>query len=272
MKRMLQRWSARTVGRAISAWPGSRIAILCYHSVHPENSFSTRPEAFEDHLRWLSEHCDVIPFNQVFAGDYGNRDRPAVAITFDDGYADNHEVAMPLLVKYGLTATFFLTAGFLQARQSVVHRFADGWQVPSSEIVPMTCSQMQELLAAGMQVGAHGYSHRPLGVLDETSTMTELTGSKNFLEDALGISIVNMSYPYGRPGSAVARETVRLAEEAGYQRAALVLFRRVQPADSLLELPRFVVDEDNVDVVREKILGRWDAIGICREQWVRLFP
>ncbi len=270
MRRTLHEWSARSIGRFFAPPLERRVAILCYHSIHPTISFSLHPEIFEAHLRWLTANCDVVRFGQLVPGHCDEGSRPEVAITFDDGYLDNYEIALPLLLKYKVTATFFLTPGFLLKRQEVVDHLAAGWRAPASEITPMIWSHAENLLAAGMDIGAHSFSHIALSRLDETSAMAELSDSKRVLETTLGIPVAAMSYPYGRPGSAVRPETIRLAAEAGYTRAALVLFRGVRSADSLLELPRFVADDDSVESLSEKIRGWWDPIGIFREHWARL--
>jgi hypothetical protein len=74
-----------------------RVVVLCYHSVHPSMSLpsSTPPELFERHMRWLREECDVIPFARAWEERRrAARSRPAVAVTFDDGFADNHTYAL----------------------------------------------------------------------------------------------------------------------------------------------------------------------------------
>src|SRR5258708_39668817 len=93
----------------ISSQQCDRRVILCYHSVNPKTSFSTPPARFEEHLRWLSGHCHVEALVDIISGRSRATGRPHVAITFDDGYHDNHEYVFPLLQKYGLSATFFLT-------------------------------------------------------------------------------------------------------------------------------------------------------------------
>jgi len=97
--------------RLVVPWASSRVVVLCYHSVHATDpTASATPELFGRHLRWLREHCEVTPFRRVMDVVHDRpASRPAVAITFDDGYADNFECAFPVLNQYGLSATFFLT-------------------------------------------------------------------------------------------------------------------------------------------------------------------
>ena len=105
---------ARRTGRAV---------ILCYHGVRPRPggafdpnaTMHVTPQLFAAHLAYLTGACDVLPLDAVA----GRRAAPqpngriAVAITFDDGYRDNLEFALPLLRAYGCPATIFLPTSFI---------------------------------------------------------------------------------------------------------------------------------------------------------------
>ena len=129
----LRRWAKSVllrVGRhTVMPSPFPRVIVLCYHSVHPRSSdASTTPELFDRHLAWLKEHCDIIPFRRVLESTHRKTNRPMVSVTFDDGFADNYEYAFPLLRRYGVHATFFLTAGFLEKDPTVLERFQTLWR------------------------------------------------------------------------------------------------------------------------------------------------
>ncbi len=94
------------------------LSILIYRRVlaHPDPLF---PEAFdasrfEQHLKWLTRWFKVLPLPQAVQR-LRSHSLPsrAACITFDDGYADNAEVVLPLLQRYGVSATFFVASGFL---------------------------------------------------------------------------------------------------------------------------------------------------------------
>lgn len=101
---------------ALSRWSG--VLVLNYHRVGDAQAsdadrslWSATAEAFDLQLATLAHHADVIgpaDLPDALAG----RGR-SVMLTFDDGYRDNFEIAYPLLRAHGLTATFFLTTGFL---------------------------------------------------------------------------------------------------------------------------------------------------------------
>jgi len=103
---------------ASSGRQGGKLSILLYHRVLAEPD-PLRPdefdqEAFRLHMDVLSECFNVLPLNRaVELLQNGKLPPRAVSITFDDGYADNETVALPILLDLGLTATFFVATGFL---------------------------------------------------------------------------------------------------------------------------------------------------------------
>src|SRR5437870_3556674 len=116
LKSTVKALARKASGRWIAGEPARRVVVLCYHSIHPTKSFaSATPVVFSQHLDWLAERCDVVPLAQIVRGGATEaRARPAVVITFDDGYLDNYEYAFPILASRGLPATFFVTVGLLE--------------------------------------------------------------------------------------------------------------------------------------------------------------
>lgn len=103
--------------RPVSALRGPRGLVLTYHRVfdaaRDPYCLCVGPDHFAEHLDVLPELADVVPLSEV--RDVGRGRRRRVAITFDDGYADNVETAAPLLFERGIPATFFLTTEGLDA-------------------------------------------------------------------------------------------------------------------------------------------------------------
>ena len=95
-----------------------RLSVFIFHRVLPKSDplFPNEPDAqsFARTLGWIKSWFNVLPLDA--AVDHLKRqDLPARAavITFDDGYADNRTIALPILLQHGLTATFFIATGFL---------------------------------------------------------------------------------------------------------------------------------------------------------------
>jgi peptidoglycan/xylan/chitin deacetylase (PgdA/CDA1 family) len=106
----------------MTLWPQDRLSILIYHRVlaRPDPLFpgEVDAEAFERHLRLLKRFFNVLPLHEA-TGRLRQRRLPprAACITFDDGYADNATVALPILQRHGLSACFFIATGYLDGGQ-----------------------------------------------------------------------------------------------------------------------------------------------------------
>lgn len=100
------------------AGPKARLSVLIFHRVLPESDVIFPDEMharrFDELCGWLAAWFTVLPLDQAVARlRAGTLPARAACITFDDGYADNYSVAMPILQRHGLTATFFIATGFL---------------------------------------------------------------------------------------------------------------------------------------------------------------
>lgn len=147
--RQVPAWAAglRTALRALS--PGGRrgrLSIVIFHRVHarPDPLYPQEMHAAEFRVRmqWLREWFNVIPlFEAVTALARGKLPERALAVTFDDGYADNATIALPILHELGLHATFFVATAFI-----------DGgcmWNDTIIEALRTTCSSELDLSALG---------------------------------------------------------------------------------------------------------------------------
>jgi peptidoglycan/xylan/chitin deacetylase (PgdA/CDA1 family) len=95
-----------------------------YHSIvedpqSTQNSIglSQSCRVFEDHIRTLAQQYTPVTLDQVsqFASEGGSLPRRAVAVTFDDGFADNYECALPILRRYGVPATFYIMVNAVES-------------------------------------------------------------------------------------------------------------------------------------------------------------
>jgi len=122
-----------------------RLSILIFHRVllRPDPLFPEVPSAveFEARMRWIRTWFNVLPLTLAIDRLYdGTIPARALAITFDDGYADNEEVAAPILKRLGLCATFFVATGFLQGDCMFNDRVIEairGHQAPQLDLRPI---------------------------------------------------------------------------------------------------------------------------------------
>lgn len=269
MRALIKKLIVETGRRVLSPKVSSRVIVLCYHSVHPTRLLvSARPKLFEQHLRWLTEYCTCVPFSEVLleAARPEERDRPLVSITFDDGYADNYEYAFPLLDKYDVPATFFLTVGFVEHDPITMERFRGFVRGDPEGTRALGWSQVREMREAGMKFGTHTYSHPNLAQLEAAAAAAELWQPKAIMEDRLGERIALTAYPFGKPKRHFTPETMELVSKLGYDCAAAITCRSVCASPSRYAIPRFYVAGDSLRTLQEKIFGGWDLLGLWHER------
>jgi peptidoglycan/xylan/chitin deacetylase (PgdA/CDA1 family) len=181
------------------------------------------------------------------------RDEKLVALTFDDGYADNVEAALPILREFGFTATCYVTSGHLGGFNEWDAEMLRVW-TPM-----MTREQLAVWRDAGMDVGAHTRSHRDLSTCSDAEELRqEIAGSKTDLERLTEGPVAHFSYPFGRYGSAA----VAAVRQAGFATAVSVRDRRARATDDPLQLPRMYVGGNHlVPFVLARMLtgfGDWE--------------
>jgi peptidoglycan/xylan/chitin deacetylase (PgdA/CDA1 family) len=211
---------------------------MLYHSISSRPSaliepFSTRPDVFGEHLDCIRE----LGFSSLTISDLVARiqgrsalpERPIV-ITFDDGFADFADVAAPALHERGLVSTIYLTTGFLRGRAG--HPPVRGFDDPM-----LAWSQLTELPAQGVEVGAHSHTHPHLDTVRRRRAWDEITRSKALLEDALHTEIRSFAYPNGY-SSPMVRSLVR---QAAFSSACSVKDALSCTEDDLFAIPRLMV-------------------------------
>jgi peptidoglycan/xylan/chitin deacetylase (PgdA/CDA1 family) len=220
----------------VTTAPSLPVPILMYHEIAPPSETSSRlavtPEAFAAQLAFLHdegyETVTAVDLSKILAGKEKRPDR-AVVLTFDDGYADFHSRVMPLLDRYGFTATLFMTTGWVR----------DAGPPPAGRRpgLMLSWSQINEAVRAGIEVAAHSHSHPQLDRLPLKRLSDELSISKAQLEDKLGCPVTGLAYPFGYSNARV-REVAR---ELGHGYGCSVGNVIMSGEADLLALPRLTV-------------------------------
>lgn len=214
------------------------IPILMYHSVSdrpaPETrSLAVRPADLADQLGHLRDRgFSPLTFsalvNALRDENHALPPRPIV-ITFDDGYADFHAEALPILDQYGFPATVFLTTGWLDdAGLNAAGRPLDRM---------LTWSQVKEAAAHGVELAGHSHSHPQLDQIGDDALHEELSRNKALLEDELGRPVTTMAYPYGYFNARV-RQAVTTAK---YEAACAVNNTLAAERHDRFAMPRLTV-------------------------------
>jgi peptidoglycan/xylan/chitin deacetylase (PgdA/CDA1 family) len=217
------------------------IPILAYHNVEraPAGARLQRlyvtPEQFERQLRTLRRlgFRGVSMSETVAALKAGSANR-LVGLTFDDGYVDNLTVAMPILQKYGFTATCYAVSD----RVGTYNQW-DAQQLNVRKPL-MDGAQLEQWVDGGMEIGSHTSTHPRLDQLEPGPAYDEIAGSRTALSQLLGREVKHFCYPYGRFVPAVA-DYVR---QAGYESAVSTQRGIARASDDLYSLPRVSVHGD----------------------------
>lgn len=213
------------------------VPILMYHEIaepaQTSSHLAVSPGLFARQLAYLHG----AGFHTMTAGalaeslDGGGSTPPgrALVLTFDDGFEDFHRTALPLLDRYGFTATLYVTTGWVQ----------DNGPLPAGRRPGRMLSwrQISEAAQAGIEIGAHSRLHPQLDQLPSAVLREELRVSKEQLEDRLGSPVPGLAYPFGYSNSRV-RQEVR---DAGHRYACAVGNTLLGEAPDLLALPRLTV-------------------------------
>jgi peptidoglycan/xylan/chitin deacetylase (PgdA/CDA1 family) len=208
---MLPRMDPRATERA------SPVSILVYHAVTDTPGshvapFTVSPADFHRHLDLIAERgLRCVTFSELLELESREGAAPAgtVVLTFDDGYADFADNVAPALSARALASTLYLTTGWLEGA---------GPREPGPSDRMLSMDQLPDLLAAGVELGAHSHSHPHMDTLPPAPLRDELRRPKQMLEDALGQPVTTFAYPHGYNGPRVRRAT----QEAGYANAAAV--------------------------------------------------
>jgi len=199
-------WLMRTRGRLDT----SGLRILFYHRVSEDREeLAVAPDAFAEQMDYLASEAyrvvDVLTAIDLL--DSGKPLARTVAMTFDDGFLDVAEHALPVLSERGFQATVFVSPAVTDGRSSF--EWYREHQPPL-----MNWDDIAELDRDGtLRFEAHSLTHPNLPALDEAALWKEIAGSKRELENRLGRVVQAFSYPSGLYGD---REE-RFVWEAGYR-------------------------------------------------------
>ena len=142
----------------------------------------------------------VVPLERISRGLRGSADLPArgVAITFDDGYANFHGEAFPVLREFGFPATVFLVPGLCGGRNNWPGNMPG---IPTLDLLDW--SQISELAREGVEFGAHSMTHADLSRLPVGAAREEVARSKLVIEKRLASPVRFFAWPFGRTNRAL---------------------------------------------------------------------
>ncbi|MDF1545110.1 MAG: polysaccharide deacetylase family protein [bacterium] len=199
------------------------------------NSVSSRPSvlAFHkltNHLTYGINNYSPRRFRQLF--DFLQQrglDLKDILVTFDDAYEHLYHQLPPLMEWYGIRPLLFVPTAFVGKENSWDFSYRLRAEKHLSE------TQITELADRGVRFGSHGDQHVDLSRLNEADCRSELSRSKQLLQELTGQEVNQISYPFGRYN----QQVVRLAVETGYKAGYTTRYPR--EADSNLQQGRYPV-------------------------------
>ena len=284
--------AAMRVEQVAWAMSARKLRILCYHGVCRDEvvaepwvpSYFVSQSRFERQLRYLRRHATVLPLSEAIARlKNDSLPRRAVSLTFDDGYANNVELAAPLLRRFDMRATVFLSTAYVESgdyypviRLKLVRlarkdaRLPDYKRTPVDDLNaalaahwpavetalstvqretlrPMTVDEVRSEIGGALEFGAHSHSH---GIARNESTarrVHEVRTSLRKVREWTGQSSCCFSYPNGQDGDFGEPELAALRQEGVAAAVTGMIGINGRGAD-LLRLRRLPVTKQHDDV------------------------
>lgn len=186
--------------------------VLMYHSVADDpldrSPWAVHVDRFEQQMRWLSRRgLKGASMREALGARSDSSGKRLIGLTFDDGYRDFLECALPILERYDFTATAFVVAGSLGGKS--VWSAQDSWKALLTE------EEVRSVAAAGIEVGSHGLHHVSLPSDTEGDLISEVTESRRILQAVSGQEVRGFCYPFGDHDARVLDRT----QAAGYDYA-----------------------------------------------------
>lgn len=223
--------------------------IAMYHSVEPYQQdpylVTVSPDRFDQQLDWmLARGLRGVSMRELVAAQHADgsrgRTRNLVGLTFDDGYADFVQYALPALRRRGFTATVFAIAGWLGGENS--------WDAEGPRKALMTAAQLRQIAGSGVEIGSHGLTHVSLPSVTDAALADETVRSRRMLQEITGQEVAGFCYPYGD----VDDRAFEYVRRAGYSYACAIWG---SPLTGRHALPRsYIGDTDYPLRLRAKLI------------------
>ncbi len=216
------------------------IIVVFYHRVaddHP-NPWTISTRQFSRQIDWLRRHFMLVSLEEAQSRIRSCRnDRPVVSITFDDGYADNCEVALPLLIRHRIPFTYFVSVRHVRRGEAFAHDALMGRPLRTN-----TVEQVRAIATAGAEIGLHTRTHANLGrVADPDRLFDEVVTAGTDLANLIERPVRYFAFPYGLPQH-LNRVAFQLAWDAGYLGVCSAYGGYNFPGDDPFHIRRFHAD------------------------------
>jgi peptidoglycan/xylan/chitin deacetylase (PgdA/CDA1 family) len=189
--------------------------VLFYHRVADTdlNSWTISTDLFRDQVKWIGRNFRWATLSQICQQmEAGAIHEPLVHLTFDDGYAENMEFALPLLSARRIPFTYFVSTNHVWDGEPFPHDARRG-----RPLAPNTREDLRTIVEMGGEIGAHSRSHADLGRITSSAALAdEILGSQRQLAQFLGRPVQYFAFPFGQVHN-ITQEAMRIARQAGFR-------------------------------------------------------
>ncbi|MFA4794914.1 polysaccharide deacetylase family protein [Leptospira kirschneri] len=210
---------------------GGGVPVLCYHHLAPQGGpmggYNLHPNLLEEQFKFLkAAGYHTVRLDQFYSYINGKKpsdfpDKP-ILLTFDDGSKTHWEVLVPLLKKYGFTASIFIYPSIISSGKKYY----------------MTWDQLNNALDSGvLDLGSHTLYHPKLPTMSRALIRKQLLESKQILETKTGRKVIDLAYPFGLFDPRVIEE----AKAIGYRMAFTVNPGKNLPGTPVYNIHRSLV-------------------------------
>jgi peptidoglycan/xylan/chitin deacetylase (PgdA/CDA1 family) len=226
----------RRRNQAAAADGRAPVMIVSYHRVAEDaaNSWTVSFDLFRRQVTWMRRNFELVPLQEAQRRIQSPRnDRGAVSITFDDGYAENCDRALPWLTEQGVPCTYFVASWHVLHGEPFPHDRANGHR-----FAPNTPAQLRDMAARGIEIGAHSRTHADIGAIRNRDTLyDEVVACGDELRQALGLPIRYFAFPFGMHAN-LQPAAFSLARQAGYEAVCSAYGGYNYPGDDAFHLQR----------------------------------
>jgi peptidoglycan/xylan/chitin deacetylase (PgdA/CDA1 family) len=269
-KQLLKNGVYRAIGETVSGVgtpdgdEDRTLRVLMYHKVNDlwPNPTTVPTAVFEEQMALLGE-LGYVPVSLEGVRDHFLSGAPlpprAVLLTFDDGYRDNLENALPVLRRHGYPAVLFVPVAFLDDGRPLPHE--ETLHVLGVHNETLDWDELAELEAGGVRVESHGIGHRPLSELDPAEATREIALSKLRLEERLGREVEAFAFVKGSQAD-YRPEHASLVQQAGYKLAFTSVSGANGPGTDPFRLRRYNIEPYPPRTFELVLSGACDLIAV----------
>jgi peptidoglycan/xylan/chitin deacetylase (PgdA/CDA1 family) len=229
--------------------------IFLYHRISEVNNdpfqLCVAPDNFDSQIKYLNEKFNTISLQEMAKGIHSGRmQKNTISITFDDGYEDNLVNALPILDKYKVPVTVFVTSGKLDDAEPF---YWDRNTKQQDQGRSMSKKQIIELSKSSLiEIGSHTLSHPHLVKLNKDLQEEEISKSKSDLEKIIKKQVVSFSYPFGTRED-VTPDIEKIVKSAEYQFACANWAGFVVESTDRYLLPRIIIRNWGIESFKENL-------------------